>query len=66
MSDFNFSIEYVPGKENHMADALSRMGWRDGTLSEPDGVGGLPAGLVVDGEVVPGGGDSLMNHVEVL
>ena len=60
MSDFNFSIEYVPGKENGAADALSRMGWNSNPVAEEVVEGGLPPGLVLDGEAVPGGGDSLM------
>ena len=60
LSEFNFSIEYVPGSTNTAADALSRVfihpvNEKVSTMSSQ-----LPSGLQLDGEPSPGGGDSLL------
>ena len=57
LADFNFIIEYIPGKTNIVADALSRMSVP--RLEPDEAAEDLPEGLVVDGGLVPGGGDSL-------
>ena len=58
LGEFHFSIEYAPGTSNVAADALSRM---RGIPQPEDCSEGptVPAGMRVDGDVVPGGGDSL-------
>ena len=59
LSEFNFSIEYVPGSTNTAADALSRL------VIHPSGeevlqyASELPKGLEYDGDVSAGGGDSV-------
>ena len=67
LSDFNFRIQYTPGKQNTAADALSRLQrpgatgqWR--VQVEP---GKLPVGLIVVKEV-PGGGDSVFESLHIL
>ena len=67
LSDFNFRIQYTPGKQNAAADALSRLHtphWEDQlrVQMEPRK---LPAGLLVIKEV-PGGGDSLFESLHIL
>ena len=58
LAEFNFTIEYAPGTTNLAADALSRM--RGVPQKEHDEQsGGLPDGLELEGDAVPGGGDSL-------
>ena len=59
LSEFSFSIEFVPGKDNTAADALSRL-IRPLTDSESPDPFELPPGLQLDGEPSPGGGDSLV------
>ena len=60
LSEFNFSVEYVPGESNTAADALSRL------LIHPSGEDAhhytteIPCGLEIDGDPSPGGGDSLL------
>jgi hypothetical protein len=63
LSDFSFTIEYIPGKMNIIADGLSRI--------PPDPIENpvscdpseLPLGLVLEGTPVLGGGDSLFESV---
>jgi hypothetical protein len=58
LSEYIFDVMYVPGHLNSSADALSRIG----SPLPPDkgkGCTSLPAGLMLDGSPVPGGGDSL-------
>jgi hypothetical protein len=59
LSDFIFEIRYVPGHLNSAADALSRLSCQIPTCYEPVVESALPAGLVLNGPVAPGGGDSL-------
>ena len=58
---FNFEIRYTPGHLNTAADVLSRLGNVPPLLTELDD--SLPQGLVVDGQPVAGGGDSLFVSV---
>lgn len=66
LSDFCFEIRYTPGRLNSAADALSRV--RDIEVNRPmeEASDALPEGLVVCGELVPGGGDSLFISVHRL
>jgi hypothetical protein len=61
LSEYNFDLRYVPGKENCAADALSRVQSAPHipTVSEDGVTPALPEGLVLDGAAAPGGGDSL-------
>ena len=59
LSDFSFTIEYVPGENNAIADGLSRLPEYRAMYTEERGENGLPQGFVVDGCPSPGGGDSL-------
>ena len=47
LADFNFIIEYIPGKTNIVADALLHMSAPG--LEPDDAAEDLPVGLVVDG-----------------
>ena len=62
LSDFNFIIEYVPGKQNVIADGLSRIA-RDKKVEYDVGEVGLPVGLQLCGTPVAGGGDSLFESL---
>ena len=57
LSDFNFLIEYIPGKSNVVADTLSRMSTPEPHME--DSTDTLLEGLVLDGPSIPGGGDSV-------
>ena len=57
LSEFKYNFEYVPGRLNWVADGLSRLPILLDVYESA--VEELPAGLVVDGPLPPGGGDSL-------
>ena len=57
LGDFSFTIQFVPGKMNSIADGLSRIPSRESENSEY--LETLPVGLELDGLPIPGGGDSL-------
>ena len=67
LSDYNFVIQYTPGKCNSAADALSRLYEPGSVLHDCEAIvpGRLPAGLIVT-EKVPGGGDSLFQSLHHL
>ena len=66
LAEYNFEIEYRPGKMNVVADLLSRLEEGAGREEEPEETGGLPRGLRRMREV-RGGGDSLVTSLwEVL
>ena len=58
LSDFNFVIEYAPGKSNLAADALSRLKGKPEEVVEVADAS-IPDGFELDGGATPGGGDSL-------
>ena len=57
LSEYNFEIQYIPGKLNSAADALSRLNTELPTI--PSSSGDLPQGLTYDGPLSPGGADSV-------
>lgn len=57
ISDYDFEIRYRPGKENIIADAMSRLG-KGSTNNELNVTHGLPEGLMVLRRI-EGGGDSM-------
>ena len=60
LAEFNFEIRYTPGNLNCAADALSRLETcRDIPGFGQEEIAALPLGLVLCGQAVPGGGDSL-------
>ena len=58
LSEFTFTINYVPGKLNCAADTLSRLHAPKVPIEQTES-DSIPAGYVLDGYPVPGGGDSL-------
>ena len=59
-SEFNFEIRYTPGKLNSAADALSRLiKYCHVPGSGQEDQCSLPPGLVLCGQPIPGGRDSL-------
>jgi hypothetical protein len=58
LADFIFDIFYVPGSLNTAADALSRINFNP-VEYETLGDMSLPDGLIINGNCVPGGGDSM-------
>ena len=68
LADFNFTIQYTPGKDNSAADALSRLydsscvHQSSEVTFEPDK---LPPGLMII-EKVLGGGDCLFESLNIL
>ena len=59
LSEFNFSIEYVPGPTNTAADTLSRIFVHPNNEEVRECPSELPVGLELDGNASAGGGDSL-------
>ena len=68
LADFNFTIQYTPGKSNSAADALSRL-YDPTSVHHTDSIpvtpGTLPLGLVILREV-PGGGDCLFDSLHLI
>ena len=57
LADYNFAIQYTPGKENAAADCLSRLYDPEHVHPSPSAVlqdGYLPEGVYLHG-IVPGG-----------
>ena len=59
LTQYDFEVHYVPGSLNSAADAFSRINRETVALSQDDS-SQLPEGFVLDGTVVPGGGDSML------
>ena len=59
LADYVYEIRYTPGHMNCAADALSRLNHKVPEHDKVSSGSSLPAGLVLDGQPVPGGGDSL-------
>lgn len=62
LSEFTFTIKYVPGRLNNAADTLSRLSTPPVPLESLEDIS-LPEGCVLDGAPVPGGGDSLFESL---
>ena len=59
LAEYNFRIKYIPGKLNSAADALSRFSSNTPLIPLEASDTSLPCGLIHDGPLTPGGGDSL-------
>ena len=57
LSEFNFSIEYVPGPTNTAADTLSRIFVHPNNEEVRECSSELPVGLELNGNPSAGGGD---------
>ena len=67
LADYNFQIQYLPGKGNSAADALSRLSVHDYDHEKEAKVDSntIPLGLSLL-EAVPGGGDSMTDSLFLL
>ena len=61
LEEYDMEIKYTPGKLNICADAFSRVFPEGNSMLELTGedTEGLPEGFEIEGEAVPGGGNSL-------
>ena len=62
LAEFDFEVRYKAGKDNVIADTLSRLGDESSQLEEVEALGSLPSGLGVF-RVTPGGGDSMVESL---
>mgnify|MGYP000297764705 CR=1 FL=1 len=62
LAEFDFEVKYKAGKDNTIADTLSRLGGASSSLEDVEEIGLLPPGLGVF-KITPGGGDSMIESL---